>query len=123
MINEYDEISRKSNQEYAVFLAKTEVLFPKTQLIKLLGCNDNYSKLLMWIETYNDKEVTTSVEAKDIVSAINLTSLNFSYCLDSKEMFWNFFKTCHSFKTAPWYHRDYVVQKVLGHKINIVDIL
>ena len=111
------------SQEYASFLEETERHFSMTKVSKHLGSESNLTKLLTWIETYNADEDRTFLEAEDVISVINVGTFDFSYCFENKEIFWNFLKTFKTFKTAPWYYRDYVVEKMLGHTVNIIDIL
>jgi hypothetical protein len=123
MINDHNEIHMGCSLEYASFLEETEELFSMTKVIKHLGSESNLTKLLTWIETYNTDEERTDLEAEDVISVINVGTFDFNYCFENKEIFWNFLKTYKTFKTAPWYYRDYVVEKILGHTINIIDIL
>lgn len=94
-----------------------------TRVINQFGSESNINELLTWIESYNSNEERTSLEAENVISVVNVGTFDFSYCFENKEIFWNFLKTLITFKRAPWYYRDYVVEKVLGHTINITDIL
>jgi hypothetical protein len=123
MISDSSEIDIGCSQEYASFLEETEGLFSMTKVINHLGSENNLTKLLTWIETYNADDEKTVFDAEDVISVINVGTFDFSYCFENKEIFWNFLKTFKTFKTAPWYYRDYVVEKILGHTINIIDIL
>ena len=111
------------SQEYALFFEETERLFSITKVSEHLGSERNLTKLLTWIKMYNADEERSRLEAADVISVINVGTFDFNYCFENKEIFWNFLKTFKTFKTAPWYYRDYVVQKILGHTINIIDIL
>lgn len=123
MIGDSNEIHKGCSQEYASFLEETESLFSMTKIIKHLGSESNLTKLLTWIETYNADEDRTILAGEDVISVINVGTFNFSYCFENKIIFWNFLKTFKTFKTAPWYYRDYVVEKMLGHTVNVNDIL
>ena len=122
-ISDSSEINMSYSQEYASFLEETERLFSMTKVTEHLGSKRNLTKLLTWIETYNADEERSRLEAADVISVINVGTFDFNYCFENKEIFWNFLKTLKTFKTAPWYYRDYVVKKILGHTINITDIL
>jgi hypothetical protein len=109
--------------EYSAFIEQTDVRFPTTTIERNLGGKIYFSKLLTWIQTYNKYEETTSLEAKEINARIDVQKFGFRYCYESKELFWSFLKTFKPFMIAPWYYRDYVVEKILREIVSINDIL
>jgi hypothetical protein len=121
--NESDRDEMTETNEYLAFIEETDKRFPTATIERNLGGQLYFSKLLTWIQTYNNYEDTTSLEAKEINAGIDVQKFGFRYCYESKELFWSFLKTFRPFIIAPWYYRDYVVEKIFREIVSINDIL
>lgn len=109
--------------DYSTLVEEMEKQISNDTIIRALGGQCNYDKLIDMMGTYHQHELSITKIATELRAEINSDSFDFNFCFTNGYLFWKFVKTTDNFKKAPWYYRDYVIAKILGSRVKVDDIL